>query len=277
MDFDIDTYMRVGGRLELEGLDLDEGFRDQPLDAETLRCLQYMHDIENHTVCYLRDVLVTDAHQDPEITTFLTLWNYEEHWHGEALGHVLAAHGRPAGRSRIANVRRQLNRFDRFRPLSFLLGSALVPDMVAIHMVWGAINEWTTQAGYGLLARKAGNPVLSELLKRIMRQEGRHIDFYATEGGRRLARSRASQAVTRAALRRYWRPVGHKVRPDGEIRFLVDHLFSDPEGQRVTERIDRHVDRLPGLEGLHLVRSGLARYASGARPDAQAAAVRTGA
>ncbi|MDQ6839521.1 MAG: ferritin-like domain-containing protein [Actinomycetota bacterium] len=262
MDFDIDTYMRVGGRLELDGLDLDDGFRDQPLDAGTLRCLQYMHDIENHTVCYLRDVLVTDAHQDPEITTFLTLWNYEEHWHGEALGRVLAAHGQPAGRSRIANVRRQLDRFDRLRPVTFVLGSVLVPDMVAIHMVWGAINEWTTQAGYSLLARKAKHPVLSELLKRIMRQEGRHIDFYATEGGRRLAGSRISQRVTRAALRRYWRPVGHKVRPDAEISFLVDHLFSDPQGMKAADRIDRNVDRLPGLEGLHLVRNGLARYAS---------------
>jgi len=56
--------------------------------------------------------------------------------------------------------------------------------------------------------------------------------------------------------------VGHNVRPDGEIRFLVDHLFSDSERQRVADRIDRHVDRVPGLEGLHLVRSGLARYAS---------------
>jgi hypothetical protein len=260
MDFDLDKYQRVGGRLNLEGLDLDEGFRDRPLDAETLRCLQYMHDIENHTVCYLRDVLVTDAHQDPDITTFLTLWNYEEHWHGEAIGQVLAAHGRPAGRSRIANVRRQLKRFDRYRPVSFLIGSALVPDMVAIHMVWGAINEWTTQAAYGLLARKAGHPVLSELLKRIMRQEGRHIDFYASEGGRRLGRSRAAQAVTRVALRRYWRPVGHTVRPYDETRFLVEHLFSDSNGVEMADRIDRHVDRLPGLGGLHLVRGGLARY-----------------
>jgi len=32
-----------------------------------------MHDVESHTVCYLRDILVTRAHRDPEITSFLTM------------------------------------------------------------------------------------------------------------------------------------------------------------------------------------------------------------
>ena len=56
-----------------------------------------MHDVEGHTVCYLRDVLVTRAHRDPDITSFLTLWNYEEFWHGDAIGQVLAAHDEAAG------------------------------------------------------------------------------------------------------------------------------------------------------------------------------------
>ncbi len=51
-----------------------------------------MHDIEAHTVCYLRDLLVTRAHRDPEVTAFMTHWNTEEYWHGEAIGRVLTAH-----------------------------------------------------------------------------------------------------------------------------------------------------------------------------------------
>ena len=54
-------------------------------------------------------------------------------------------------------------------------------------MAWGAINEWTTQAGYARLSDKADHPTLRELLKRIMRQEGGHIDFYASEATRRLS------------------------------------------------------------------------------------------
>ena len=27
--------------------------------------IEYMHDVELHTICYLRDLLVTPAHNDP--------------------------------------------------------------------------------------------------------------------------------------------------------------------------------------------------------------------
>jgi hypothetical protein len=120
-------------------------------------------------------------------------------------------------------------------------------------MTWGAINEWTTQAGYGRLAARADHPVLRDLLRRIMRQEGRHIDFYASEAERRLTSDRRARRVTRFALRRLWRPVGDSVMPDREVGFLVRYLFGDEDGRAVARRIDRHVDRLPGLSGLALV------------------------
>lgn len=253
MAFDVDDYIRRGGRLQWDDLDLREAFKGAPLGDETLRCLQYMHDIESHTVCYLRDTLVTNAHSDPAVTTFLTAWNYEEHWHGEAIGEILDAHGRPFGRERVTDVRSSLKRGDRWRPLSFMIGSALLPDMVAVHMVWGAVNEFTTQAGYGLLARKANHPVLTELLKRIMRQEGLHIDYYVSEGARRLAGSRTTQRVARMALKRFWKPVGHGVRPAEETNFVIRHLFGSEEGVAAAARIDRRISRMPGLDGLDLV------------------------
>jgi hypothetical protein len=260
MAFDIDLYSRSGGRLKLEGLDLAGGFEHQPLTAGALRCLQYMHDIEHHTVCYLRDLLVTRAHEDPDVTAFLTIWNYEEHWHGEAIGEVLAAHDQPNGAPRIDEVRRHLSRSDRWRPALFILGSSVVPDMAAVHMVWGALNEWTTQAAYSLLLRKEGHPVLGELLKRIMKQEGRHVDFYASQARDRLGSSRGTQRVTRWALQRFWKPVGHGVRPREETEFLIRYLFDNPEGMVAADRIDRNISRMPGLAGLHLVRNVIEEY-----------------
>src|SRR4051794_32284215 len=90
MTVDIESFKTRSKPVSLEGIDLDE-FRRRPLHPDALRCLQYMHDVEYHTVCYLRDMLVTPAHLDPEVTTFLTLWNVEEYFHGEAIGAVLAA------------------------------------------------------------------------------------------------------------------------------------------------------------------------------------------
>jgi hypothetical protein len=129
-------------------------------------------------------------------------------------------------------------------------------------MTWGAVNEWTTQAGYARVAVKAGNPVLGELLRRIMRQEGRHIDFYAAQAKSRLADSRAAQRLTRTALRRLWAPVGSGVMPTDETRFLVGHLFSDDTGLATAQRIDRQIDRRPGLAGLHLVEKSVAELAA---------------
>ena len=131
-------------------------------------------------------------------------------------------------------------------------------------MTWGAVNEWTTQAGYARLAAKAGHPVLTELLWRIMRQEGRHIDFYASEAGTPPRGDRRAQRLTRSPCARPGRRSGrgHARRP--RSRFLARYLFDDDEGRGMVARIDRRIDRLPGLHGLGLLRSAAARYS---RPD----------
>ena len=251
----ITTLGRVerGGKLLIDDLDLEAAFLEQPLDLGTLRCLQFMHDIESHTVCYLRDVLVTRAHADPEITAFLTTWNYEEHWHGEALGRVLRAHHAPGGPDRVTEVRARRPRRDRMRPLAFMAASAALPDITAIHMTWGAINEWTTQAGYARLSATADHPMLTELLRRIMRQEGTHVAYYSSEARRRLEASSSSRRITRFALQHLWRPVGSGVRPDAEVDHVIVSLFGGDEGHDAASRIDRNIDRLPGLAGLLLV------------------------
>jgi hypothetical protein len=258
MRFDIADYKSRTDRLHWDDLDLD-AFRTDPLDDDTLRVIEYMHDVELHTICYLRDLLVTPAHADPDVTTFLSCWAYEELWHGEALGDVLAAHGRPSGAARVGALRERLGLRDRIRPYVSQLGSMLVGErLVALHMTWGAVNEWTTQAAYARLAQRAGHPVLTELTTRIGRQEGRHIDFYASEATRRLGESRAAQRVVRWALRRLWRPVGSGIMPPAETEFVIRHLYGGAGGQPYVERIDRRIDGLPGQHGLRLV-SGVVR------------------
>ena len=186
------------------------------------------------------------------------MWNFEEYWHGDALARVLAAHGETGGPPRIEAIRRSHRIRDRLAPLMHGLGSALVGEAyTAIHMTWGAINEWTAQAGYSRLAARANHPTLAELLKRIMRQEGRHVDFYATQASRRL-QDRRAQRLTRAALSRYWRPVGSDLMPPSEVAFMVHHLFGGEDGRAMIERIDRRISRLPGLDGLRLLHDAAA-------------------
>lgn len=237
-------------RLDLSGLDFGS-FAEEPLDSASLRCLRYMHDVEAHTICYLRDLLVTRAHRDPEVTDFLACWCYEEHWHGDAIGKVLEAHGEPSG-SRVAAMRRRLPRRDAWRPYVFGAVSSVTRDAVAVFMSWGAINELVTQTAYARLAQCAGHPVLSELLRRIMRQEGRHIDFYTAQARRRLQERASARKLARASLRLLWEPVGTSVMPASEANHLATHLFFGPDGEAAYRRVDKHIDRLPGLAGLSL-------------------------
>ncbi len=251
--FDIEDYKGRADRLRWDDLDFG-AFVDDPLDPDTLRVIEYMHDVELHTICYLRDLLVTPAHNDPDVTTFLSCWAYEELWHGEALGDVLAAHGRPSGAQRVAPLRGRLGVRDRIRPYVSALGSSLVGErLVALHMTWGAVNEWTTQAAYARLSQRAGHPVLAELTRRIARQEGRHIDFYAAEARRRLGESEAARRIVRWALRRLWRPVGSGIMPRSETDFVIEHLYAGPDAAPFVERIDRRIDSLPGMSGLKLI------------------------
>lgn len=257
MNFDIDSYKIRTDRLRWDDIDL-ASFAEAPLDAASLRCLRYMHDVEFHTICYLRDLLVGPSHSVPDVTEFLSCWAYEELWHGEAIAKVLSAHGEPSGRTRVESMRRRLAMKEALRPLAMMLGSAFAGrSFLGIHMAWGAINEWTTQAGYAQLAQRAKHPVLQALLKRIMRQEGRHIDFYASQAEVRLRASGHARCLARFALDKFWNPVGSGVMPKEETRHLATHLFGDEAGMEAARRIDRRIDRLPGLDGLHLVEQSI--------------------
>jgi hypothetical protein len=256
--FAIDDYARTAAPVRWDDLDLDGAFAARPLSPGALRCLRYMCDIESYTVCYLRDLLLTPSHNDPVITTFLTMWNYEEYWHGEVLADVLKAHGVPTGDAHMREVRERGGWRKKLDPIKqSLLANVIGEDFIATHMTWGAVNEWSTHAGYASLMRIEQHPVLTELLQRIIKQETRHIAFYNSQARERLARSTKAQRITRFALDKQWNPVGSGVMPDAEVEFLLSFLMGGPEGRAEARKIDQKIDSLAGLGGLHVVERAL--------------------
>lgn len=257
MSFDIDRFSRTSEPVRYEDLPFEE-FQTNPLPPETLRSLRYMCDVEYHTVCYLRDMLVTPSHRDPEVTAFMTMWNREEFWHGEALAEVLRMHGITLDYNHLKAKRITMGWRDKLGPVKqSLLAGMVGQDFVAVHMVWGAANEWSAVAAYNRLAALQGHPVLAELLVRIARQEARHVAFYATQARERLARSTKAQKVASYALQRFWGPVGTGVMPDSEVTHVLKHLMSGPEGRKAARAIDDHIRRMPGLSHLRIVENAL--------------------
>ena len=260
MAFAIDDFARTAAPVRWDDLDLAGAFADQPLSAGALRCLRYMCDIESYTVCYLRDLLLTPSHNDPEITTFLTMWNYEEYWHGEVLADVLAAHGVATGDDHMREVRERGGWKSKLDPIKqSLLANVIGEDFIATHMTWGAVNEWSTHAGYASLIRIEQHPVLTELLGRIIKQETRHIAFYSGQARERLGRSRKAQRITRFALDKAWNPVGSGVMPEAEVDFLLAYLMGGSQGRAAARKIDQKIAALPGLDGLRIVERALDR------------------
>jgi hypothetical protein len=258
--FDIDRYTAQSEPVTWTDLDL-EAFETDPLPPESLRVLRYMCDVEYHTVCYLRDLLTTPSHKEPEIGSFMTMWNREEFWHGEALAAVLGKHGISVDYDELKATRLKLGWKDRLDPIKqSLLGGLVGNDFVAVHMAWGAANEWSANAAYHRMAKQENHPVLAELLKRIAQQETKHVAFYATQARDRLAKSKKAQVIARFALRKAWAPVGSGISPESEVKHVMGQLFGGTEGRRLIRDIDSHIARLPGLEGLTIVESALDKH-----------------
>jgi hypothetical protein len=257
MAFDIDRYTTTSVGVGWKDLAFEE-FKDKPLPADSLRTLRYMCDIEYHTVCYLRDMLVTPSHKDEDVTAFMTMWNREEFWHGEALAAVLAVHGITVDFDQLKATRLKLGWKDRLDPVKqSLLGNIVGSDFIAVHMIWGAANEWSAIAAYNRMAELEKHPVLAELLKRIAKQEARHVAFYASQARDRLTKSRKAQILARFALSKFWGPVGSGVMEEPEVVHVMTQLMGGPDGRREAAKIDEHIARMPGLANLKIVQNAL--------------------
>jgi hypothetical protein len=250
--FELDRYLRASKKLDLTGVDFDR-VQDYPLSAAEIRCLTYMMDIEAHTVIYLRDLLSTKAANDPDVTAFLSLWVYEEFWHGEALAAFLRAAGVEYPTQRTTRIREYAGAGKAVVNGLKMVAGKLLGDFVAVHMTWGAMNEISTLSGYQQMIARTKHPVLVQLLGRIIKDERRHFAFYYNQARTRLEGNRRAQRLVHWALGAFWTPVGTGVRPLEETDYVVCRLFGDEQ------EMEREMSKLPGLNGMRLMRRARSR------------------
>jgi hypothetical protein len=257
MAFDVDKYTATSVSVNWDDLDL-ERFREHPLPEGSLRTLRYMADVEYHTVCYTRDLLTTPSHKEAEMGAFMTMWNREEFWHGEALATVLGIHGIIVDFDELKAKRLKLGWRDKLDPIKqSVIGKVVGADFVAVHMAWGAANEWSAITAYNRMAALEEDPVLAELLKRIAKQEARHVAFYTSQARDRLAKSTKAQKFARFALSNFWAPVGSSIMEKNEVKHVMGHLMGGEDGRKAARKIDTAISGLPGLEGLTIVDDSL--------------------
>src|SRR5689334_4203479 len=253
---DLDAWVARSGALDLDAIPwADVSKYDVPPAA--VRTLQYMQDIESHTIIYLRSLLATRAVDDPEVSTFLACWLHEETFHGIALARFLECAGHPMPPR--PTPRGQEPVLKRLESWATSMVSRAWPDFCAVHMTWGAINELTTLTGYLRLKTVARHPVLDDLLERIMRDESRHFFFYYRQAETRLRRPGAAW-VARRLVDHFWAPVGSGVGTVDDLVFLARYLFAGDEGRAAARKVDDTIRKLPGFERAPLLEAWMDRY-----------------
>ncbi len=243
--FDIEKYLVHSRKVDVSDVDLSSVQR-YPLSDSEIRCLTYMMDVESHTIVFLKGILSTCAITDPETTSFLSCWAYEEFFHGRTIRQFLQSAGVEFSPNRFSDIQKQAT----FREWIEGVGASLLCQLTrhfhAVYLTWGAISELTTLEAYGVLAARTANPILGEMLRRLAKDERRHFAFYYNKARRELSHPYA-QKLTTFILKKFWLPVGAGLKPDEEVSFISRFVLGDAAGATVVDRIDKTIRKLPGL------------------------------
>lgn len=246
-EFDVDRFASLSKAVDLSDIDWTEARRVGITDEEE-RILRYMQDTESHTIVYLRDLLTGYAVVDPEVTTFLACWVYEETHHGRALDRFLVEVGRQPARERHTRVHVRPTVRELVTRFLGTVGANVTEHFAAVHMCWGAVNEFVAAMTYTQLARRTENLQLQVLLLRMAKDERRHFAFYYDQADKRLRRGGfLTQTMCRLVLERFWEPVGIGVGDPTTLDMSCSWLYGDRRGRREVASFDEAVRQLPGM------------------------------
>ena len=251
------SYLKKADRLKYEDLDWLQSKPSADTDLQFL--LTYFADVEGQVFFYARDLMNTSSAQLQEVRNFLTIWSYQEYFHSLALRRYLDLCQENNPQDRDHALRMNITSSEKATDITGKLFSKLASTQyLALYLTWGSINEAMTMRGYHQIAQTTNCPLLSELCKRIAKQESFHFGWYYTKAKEQLARSATTQKIVRYLLSKAWTPVGVGVKTRDEFKTLISILYrSQDEREEIVRAIDQTIHQMPGLSGLNLFASYL--------------------
>ncbi|MGI8639945.1 MAG: ferritin-like domain-containing protein [Pyrinomonadaceae bacterium] len=223
-----------------------------PLDKKFVPVLLYMRDVEALTDMYYEELRRTPTGKDPIISKFMERWGVEEQTHGELLNRFLNEAGIETDEKWHKQVRRAVSTF--YTVNNYLITSLtnlVGKKFTATHMTFGAIHEMSTMQGYRRLTELAEHPVLTEILRGIIREESAHAHFYRSVARLELSNSEFTQKLARFIVRNFWTPVGSGAKPQKESNYTIATLFGGEEGlDWIDKNVTQRIQTLPGFDGL---------------------------
>jgi len=250
----LDWYERQPRALTKEfiGKIVWEDVKKYPLDEKFIPVLLYMRDVETLTDMYYDELRRTPTGKDPVISRFMERWSTEEQTHGELLNRFLNEAGIETGDKWKAQVKKSVSNF--YVANTYLLTSLtnlVGKKFTATHMTFGAIHEMSTTQGYRRLIELTKHPVLSEILRAMIREESAHTHFYWSVARLELKNSEFTRKLARFIVKNFWTPVGSGAKPKKESDYTIATLFDGEEGlDWIDKNVSQKLQRLPGFDGL---------------------------
>lgn len=223
-----------------------------PLDKRFVPVLLYMRDVETLTDVYYQELRRTPTGKDPIISKFMERWSVEEQTHGELINRFLNESG-------IETDARWQKKVISSVSTSYTVTNYLITTLTnlvgkrftATHMAFGAIHEMSTTQGYRRLVELADHPILSEILRGIIREESAHTTFYRSVARIELEKSEISRRLSRFLIKHFWTPVGSGAKPKKESDYTIATLFGGSDGlEWIDKNVSQKIQTLPGFEGL---------------------------
>jgi rubrerythrin len=235
----------------IEAVPWDE-VRRHPFDERLIPVLRYMRDVETLTDMYWKELRRTPTGRDPVISKFMERWGVEEVTHGEVLNQFINEIGHKTDPGWKTEVRRNVSTIYHINTylltnLTNLIGS----QFTGTHMTFGAVHEMTTAQAYRRMIKIADHPVLTKILKGIIREESAHTHFYWSVARLELRGNRFAQRLARFVVENFYYPVGQGSLKKARTRYAVATLFDEPAVETMIEtNVTRRVQLLPGFEGV---------------------------
>ncbi len=235
-----------------------------PLDPSFIPVLVYMRDVERYTEVYYKELKGTPTVKDTVIKSFMDQWEDEEVLHADLLHRFLGEMDYPTDEKWYEKVRQQIPKsYHMISKLQTLITNGFGKHFTSVHMTWGAINEMSTMAGYQRLWKLAKHPILEQILRGIVQEEGKHSFFYWNIARLKLNQSKFRQDLTRFIVKHFWSPVGEGTKSKADSNYVIRALFGDPEGISVMDKIvNQRMEQLPGMAGLKAVTERISQVAS---------------
>lgn len=234
--------------------------REHPFDQRFIPVLLYMRDVETLTDMYWQELRRTPTGRDPVISKFMERWGVEEVTHGEVLNRFLNELGHKTDDDWKTQVRSNVSRFYHFNTYLFTsLTNLIGSQFTGTHMTFGAVHEMTTAQAYRRMIEISEHPVLTRILKGIIREESVHTHFYWSVARLELRGNRFAQRLARFVVENFYYPVGQGSLKRSRTRYAVATLFDEEAVNTMIEtNVTRRVQQLPGFDGLNKVTDTIA-------------------